>query len=242
MSSRVLIFTAVTLSCHLTFAQKLTADSTLEARATSNLRSEYYKQHSTDALLFTGSDYAEYQPIGDEHPFLFDSDWISSSIHYNGSLYENIPLQYDIHSQKLLTEHAATGKKIELIPALVRWFDIKGHRFIYLDHHVSGNSQEGYFELLEDGAAKLLARHSRKFQESTVTGKLVVRIDEATKYYIFNDNTVKPVKGKSTALEALNDKQGMLQQEIKRRRLKFGKDLQSSLIEIVRIYNTASSE
>lgn len=232
---RVLTLTAFLLLTQNVFSQIQDGDSAYVAVAKSNLQKRYYEQRKSELLLFRGSDYAEYEAILDEHPYFLSDDWIFGSIRYNENVYENVPLQYDIHSDKLVTELPATGRKIELVRQNVSWFTLEGHHFIFLSN---SKIPPGYSELLVDGPAQLLATYHKSFQESTVTGKLQVRVEEIKRYFIHQNGGLLPVKGKSTLLAAFPDQRSALQQEIKRKRLNFSRAREKSLVESVRIYNT----
>jgi hypothetical protein len=215
------------------------SDSETANLAASNLRSQFYEKMRAESFLSIGSDYSEYEPISDEHPFFLTDDWIQGSIRYNGITYENVPLQFDIRSQKLLTEHFSTGKKIQLVPEHVSWFKVDGHHFVFLNDAVtSGKISSGFYELLVEGKAQLWAAYSKAFQESTVTGKLTVRVDEASKYFIQKDNMFVSVSGKGSTLAALEDKKAILLQELKKNKVNFGRNKPAGLIQAVRLYNS----
>jgi hypothetical protein len=234
MTARLAFLTFLLLLSVSSFSQNFAADTATVARAIANLRGQFYQTKGIESFISIGSDYADYEAIEDEHPFFLDNDWVTGTVKYNDILYFNVPLQYDIRSQKLLTELAASGKKIELVKQHISWFKIGNHHFFFLNTQ----SALGYYELLEDGNAKLWAAHSKTFQESTVTGKLTVRTEETTKYFIGTNDSLIPVKGKSTILTALEDKREPLRQALKKNKVNFNRNKPAGLIEAVRLYNS----
>jgi hypothetical protein len=232
---RALTLTAFLLLTQNVLAQRSVVDTSYVATAKSNLQKKYSEERKSELLLIRGTDYAEYEAILDEHPFFLSDDWMFGTICYNENVYAQVPLQYDIHSDKLVTENPATGRKIELVKQNVSWFILEGHRFIFLE---GSNVPSGYYELLVNGSAQLLANYHKAFQESTATGKLQVRVEEIKRYYIFKNGLLSPVKGKSTLLAALSDQRSVIQQEIKRRKLNFNKNKEQALAESVSIYNS----
>ncbi|HEY0651774.1 MAG TPA: hypothetical protein VGD65_01560 [Chryseosolibacter sp.] len=217
------------------FAQVADRDTSYITTATAELRNRYYAERKSESLLYTGSDYAEYEAIANEHPFFLTDDWIYGEVRYSDNTYTNIPLQFDIYRQKLITEHPASGRKLELIPEHVSWFTIANHQFVRLNE---SNVPQGYYELLADGKARLLAKHSKAFQESTVTGKLEVRTEENTKYFIYSNAALLPVRSKATLLDALADRKTELAQEIRSKRINFRHDRQQAMIQTVKVYNS----
>ena len=235
---RCLLLTPFLLVMQNVCAQKGVSDSLYVAAAKANLKKHYYEERKSESLLYIGSDYADYEAVLDEHPFFLNDDWIFGDVQYNGIVYKNVPLQYDIHSQKLITEHAATGRRIELIQQKVAWFNLERHHFVFLsDLQTKGKIPQEYYELLVDGNTKLFASHSKTFQESTVTGKLEVRVEETKRYLVYKNAAFIPVKGKSTLMDALADKKASLGSEMRRRKISFNRDKHQAMIETVRIYN-----
>lgn len=237
--NQVLVTTTFLLLAQRAFGQPADVDSSFVNTATSTLQQRYFAERKSESLLYVGSDYADYESIADEHPFLLTDDWIFGDVHYNGNVYRNVPLQFDVHSQKLLTEHPATGQRIELIREHVSAFTLNGHRFISIgDDALRNKIPRGFYELLVDGDVKLLTRHAKTFQESTVTGKLEVRVEENQKYFLQKNDTFVQVKNKSSVMSALAEKKSALAAEAKRRRIKVSRDKQQAMIELVTIYNS----
>lgn len=234
MSVRLRFLTFLLVLSPECFSQDFRTDTATVARAINNLKDQFYQAKRSESFISIGSDYSDYEPIEDEQPFFLEDDWIIGTVKYNGLVYENIPLQYDIRLQKLVTEHVATGRKIELIQNHVSWFEIKDRHFAFLN--VAGSA--GYYELLQDGiAAKLWAAHKKSFHETTVTGTLKVRTDEEMRYFVEKGNLLVQVKGKSTILNALQDKKESLKQALRVNRVNFN-NKREGLIEAVRLYNS----
>src|SRR5688572_9403288 len=109
-----LLFFLFTLSFTSGQAQ-LVRDTAFLASSENAVKKFYLESLSSQSSLYTGSDYLEYVSQNDEHPFYLEDDWHMGSVSYNGFQYQNIPLQFDIQSQKLITEHLTSKKKIQLI-------------------------------------------------------------------------------------------------------------------------------
>lgn len=199
----------------------------------------YYAVLKSESPLYLGSDYAEYESVNDEHPFYLDNDWITGSVTYDGTVYHDVPLQLDIQSQKLITEHLSSRKKIQLVPAKITSFDIAGHHFVHLNREALDgfNERPGYYDLLADGGVKLFALRVKEFEEVVVSGKFEPRFNESTKYFILKDNKFHSVNGRASAIHVLSDKKTMLVQSLKKRRVRFKKDRETALIETVNLYN-----
>jgi hypothetical protein len=240
MRSRLLLTVVLIVPYCLAEAQAR-ADSLIVAHAETNLRKLYYDNKKGESLLYVGSDYAEYESLLNEHPFFLDNDWQTGTVHYNGNYYINVPLQYDIRSQKLLTEHATSGRHMQLVTEHVRNFSLGQRYFDNLsESDTRGLVSPGFYEVLAEGKTRLLARRGKALQESTVTGQLEVRFEESVKYYVSKDNQFYQVKGKSSILKVFADHKRLLASKLKQQRVKFDTDKEGALIQTVLIYNSIS--
>ncbi len=225
-------------------AQRTSADTAFLARSIAQVSKNYLRAVKGESSLYTGSDYAEYAAVGDEDPFYLSNDWLMGDIHYNGFLYRDVPLQYDISTQRILTEHLTSAKKIQLVDEKVSFFDIQGHHFVRVDQTKvkSFGEDPGFYDLLVDGKTKLYARRQKNIQRNVVAGKLEATFEEVTKFYIEHNNKFYPVKSKGSALSVLPDKKSELQKALKHDGVKFSKNRESALTQTVKIYNYLSGQ
>lgn len=124
-----------------------------------------------------------------------------SNIEYGGQLYSNVPLEYDIFSDKVITRSNTylSNFIVQLIPEYISNFTINDHDFVKLtDYHMD---DIGFYEVVSVGDSfKLYIKHIRKYKKRTV-GFTVQHSFTNENYYLvhYNDtyhiiNSIKDLK------------------------------------------------
>lgn len=214
-------------------AQSYTADTLFVARAKEYAQSLYQQSIGSQAGLFNGSAYVEYQPLKDEHPYFF-ADWVEGSIHYNGELYEKVPLLYDLQTDKIITEHARSFNKIQLVDEKVNYFILGDRTFLRL---TDKGIAPGFYELVYDGRTRFYVKSRKEQQERNTVTELLRTFEEKKTYFIYKGGTYFVVKSKKSVLAVLEDRKSELKKFIKQNRLSFSKDRIKSLTLITQHYD-----
>jgi hypothetical protein len=70
------------------------------------------------SLLYNGYNFYDYAPnyfeSGDA--FFLDKNWISGNVNYGGTIYNQVPLKYDLIKDELIVQHFDKLSSINLIP------------------------------------------------------------------------------------------------------------------------------
>ena len=118
--------------CSIEVFSQLLPDSIILQKAKANARFFYERTMEGSGHLYNGSEYKEYQPMSDEHPYFLMDDWVLGEVTYEGETFSNVPLLFDIQRGKLIVLNYSNGNKLQLVNALVDAFTLEGHRFINL--------------------------------------------------------------------------------------------------------------
>lgn len=184
-------------------------DTAFVSASIAEARRIYTARVQGESLLFNGSDYGEYTPLKDEHPFYLSDDWIYGSVLYDGQFYDSIMLQYDIASDQLVIESHMYGTQIQLIKSKVHSFTLEDRKFVNLD----SSSMNGFYEVLYNGETKVLAKHIKRLQERVSSAEITREFEEKNKYYLLVNGEYVLVKNKKSALKALRSHKKELQQK-----------------------------
>jgi hypothetical protein len=223
-------------------AKRDTAFVTTAVNYTVNLYTQKLKGESP---LHNGTQYSEYVSLNEEHPYFLNDDWIEGSIVYQNDRYDNVSIQFDISADKVITEHATSGHKIELINKKITEFTIGNHRFIKLEEKPGDTLRltPGFYELLTEGPhVTLLARRIKSLQKKVVANEATAKFEEINRYYYLKDGVYYNVKGKKSALHVLADKKSLLKQQLKQNKTRFGGTRETALIETAKLYNTLKDQ
>lgn len=189
------------------YAQK--TDTAFVSASIAEAKRIYTARVQGESLLFNGSDYGEYSPLKDEHPFYLSYDWIYGSVLYDGQFYDSIMLQYDIALDQLVIESHMYGTQIQLIKSKVHSFTLEDRKFINMD----SSSMKGFYEVLYDGETKVLAKRIKRLQERISSSEITREFEEKNRYYMLVNEKFVAVKNKKSALKALRSNKKELQQK-----------------------------
>ena len=107
--------------------------SSLLVNAQQPLPEDYVRARiNPDSRLFNGREYIRNGTPAKGSPF-FESDSLQlGSLSYDGILYRDIALEYDMISDELIIHNFAGDALISLTPEKITFFSIAGHRFRYI--------------------------------------------------------------------------------------------------------------
>ena len=147
-----------------------------------------------------------YKLIG--HPYFEDRDWKAGKVHFDGSLYENVLLSYNLLTQQLIVKHFESYYRIELIKDKVADFSIPGHHFINLKNISSkvDGLDPGYYDLLSDGKIKVLARYRKEIHESVNSDRVERTVVSTTHYFVLKNSIYHRINNKASLLSLFNER------------------------------------
>jgi hypothetical protein len=199
----------------------------------------YFAAIKTQMHLYNGSQYVDYDPIEEEHPYFVDPDWSNGWIIYDHERYDNTPLLYNISSDKIVAEHYA-GAFIDLIATKVTAFHLHNHtfkRFIRSDDK-RGGITEGFYDVMYDGKVKIVARRTKKFTQVVHLHEYENSFEERNHYYVVRDQSFFPIRSKKSMLEVLGDQKQALKQFARANKLSFKKAREQSMVKLAAYYDT----
>jgi hypothetical protein len=204
----------------------------------------YQKTIGAQAKLYNGSRYK--QPINSEeqHPYFISDDWIMGDVFYDGEIFQNVPLMYDLYNDKLVTEHYSSGNALQLIDEKLHSFEIAGHHFEKIDNQSVGGSlpRSDYYDILYPGTTKVIARRQKFLREQIVSNEIETSYDEKVRYYIFKNGVYFLVNKKGSVLKLLGDKKQPLKKFLKSKQIYFSKDKELALQSMSRFYDSLNAK
>lgn len=216
-------------------------DTTFYKDAIKNSLAVYEKFAFEKADLYSGYQYVRpEQTSDDEHPYFESDDWVPGTVEYDGQVFENVPLLYDIRNDKVVTEHYLNASEIEFIPEKLDGFTMAGHRFKKIKNETVGNSlpRSDYYEILYDGATRAIAMRKKNSLRTTSSSQVVVLFEKRTRYFMFKNGRFFPVKSKASVLKLLSDEKKALKQFLSSQKIRFKNNVETSIAKMAEHYDT----
>jgi hypothetical protein len=227
----------------LSFSQS-SKDTLFLVDAKKNAINNYQRVIQGQAKLYNGSEYVKPEQTGDSHPFYVSDDWSFGFVNYDGERFENVPLLYDITSDKLVTENYYNASEMELVYDKLTGFSLVNHIFEKITNQAVNNSlpQSGFYEVLYNGTTKTIARHQKKPQETIVSNQIEIDFEEKDHYFILKNGSYYPVKSKGSVLKLLADEKTALKQFLNKNSINFKLDREKALVRLAEHYDTLKTK
>jgi len=189
--------------------------------------------------IYNGAEYIDYDHRITGSPFFEKNSFVNGSIVYDGILYNNVQLIYDIWRENVVIKNY-NRLPLLLINEKVSAFDLEGHQFIKIttDSLTEKLGLSGFYNVLCNGTVKLFAKRKKLLEEKITTPTIEASFIQKNEYYILNNSVFYAVANKKSLLNALDDQKPALQKYIKQQKLKFRKTLEADLIKAVVYYGS----
>ena len=213
------------------------------ASAVTAARQRYTESFGGHPQLYNGPEYVDYARryhARTNHQFFLTPEMQPGSVHYNGQLFGNVRLTYDVVRDQVVLAQPTSPLTLSLINENVRGFAINDRRFVRLraDSTAGGVIRTGYYEVLADGRAQLLARRAKRQQEQIVQGFVDVEFIPTDRLYLQKDGVYYAAGRKAAVLRLLADHGKEVQQYVQERHLSFKKArFEVSMAQLVSYYN-----
>lgn len=227
-----------------TEAQYTKEDSSIYTESLTGAVALYNQFIGPESELYNGTNYLFYSNnIQDGIPYFESKDFNKGYIVYNGILYENISLLYDIVKEEVITYAPKTGFAIRLFNDKISSFRILDHHFVhFVKESTTKIIKPGFYNVLYNGTNTLYVKHIKKIEEDLSSGKLRNFIIESRAYYIKKNKVFYRIKNKKDTLKILSDKKTEIRQFIRKNNLKLKKNMDVPLAKIVAYYDGLASK
>lgn len=238
-----ILVTCFVFSSFYSNAQFNPADSLLYSNAKQHAISLYHEFMRPETGLLNGAQYLNYaQTIQEGIPFFESPEFNKGSVIYNGMLYENIPLQYDLVRDELITIVPSSNYNICLINDKITGFNLLNHQFIRLIKDSNDKViKTGFYEVLYEGNIAAYKKQSKIIGEDVSSGKLRTFIIESNTFYIKKSNNYYPITSKGSLLSILKDRKKEIQEFIRINKLNIRNDKNNALPKIAAYYDGIST-
>lgn len=213
-------------------------DTLFRNQAIKNLIQFYHESIGLQAELYNGPQYEPHPGYNEGHPYFNTTSFSIGSVGYNGLVYQEVPILYDLVRNELVVRHPY-GDAFSAIKEKVDSFSFSGHSFIKLiiDSTNTNLSENNFYEKLFSGRILLLANNRKYVQEQSGATTIERKIYEKVQYYLLKDGKIYPVKNKKSLLALLKDKRNELQQYIKKNNLQFRNNMKADMSQLVAYYD-----
>ncbi|MET6997327.1 hypothetical protein [Chitinophaga defluvii] len=186
--------------------------------------------------LNNGTQYAPYPYHLEGHAFFETAGWSPGSICYEGMLYKDVKLLYDLITGEVIVPYKDTY--MQLHQDRINKFTINQHQFIRIapDSASALGLSPGFYEQLYNNQLKVLARYSKNVQEEEIMNEKQYVVYSKRWYYLKIGDKYHQADNERMVLNLLKDKDKDIAQFIKKNKLSFKSNKELALTRIAAYY------
>ena len=220
-------------------AQQPSTDSALYVRSVNNVLQLYKKEVKENLHIFNGIEYLRTSHGVKGTPFFEADSLLPGGVFYDGRLYEDVPLHYDMVTDNVVISNYARNNEIVLVPEKLNYFYAAQHLFVRItaDSSLPSFIQTGFYEKLYDGKMMVLVRRQKVPRQAGIASDTELRYNEYNYYFVFMNNTFYRADDKNDFLSLAGDKKEEIRKFIKTNKLKFNKKREAAMISIAEYYS-----
>lgn len=234
----LVIFLLAGFSNH-TNAQPSTDDSARLALLKSKATAIYLDQRANEIPLYNGRLHVAYPAAIGGFAYFMVPDWEKGQVMVDGVLYTDIDMKYDLVADELVVaQKGEYTMYVALGSERVNAFSFMGYEFVSSQKELTGlGLPDAFYRVLEGPRITAFLQYSKWIEERLDGQQLLRNFTPAYRFYIWKDRKLQMVKNKKELLELLKDKRKEVNKFMKSRSLKFRKEPERTVTEVVDYYN-----
>jgi hypothetical protein len=218
------------------------ADSAAVAAAMARASQQYRHTVQPESGLYNGPEYVNYVSPGTiGHQFFLQPEAQLGSIAYSGATFQQVPLSYDLVRDRVVLTYPSQAVTVALVSEKVASFTMSGHQFVRLatDSARRGELPTGFYELLLPGPVSLLARHTKKLNQTTVQQNLRLEFRQTDKLFARTTSAFEEITSLKKLVAVLPTHKAEVQHYARLHKLGFSTaDRETSAVSLLRYYYT----
>jgi len=193
----------------------------------------FEKTIAAGSFLYSGKEYAGYGMNIKGNPFFFKDSLLFGNIFYDGHLFENVPLLYDLVKQAVIIQSYDDTASISLANEKIKYFTLNGHEF----ENMRTENGNVFYDVMYNKKAGVWIKRVKVIRRAlhAEDRDFYVETDEL---YIKKNNSLFLITNKSSLLQAFDDRKNELKIFIRKNKFKFKKNIENDLIKTASYYSS----
>jgi hypothetical protein len=241
MFRTVILIFAIVFLCfghEVSFGQTQTEKDSHQL-AIKNTVSRYYKSLGEQSGIYHGPAYIGYPyQLSNGHQFFESPNLTQGTIFYNGMLYQDIPMWYDLVKDEVVVQNIDSLSMISLHNERIDYFSLLGHYFIKISQDSSSSLSTGFYDQIYKGKTEVLVRRYKGTLEDVSTEGIFTKIlKQKNEIYLKKEGKYFSVLSSGSVLKVLGNKQKEILSHLKKNAIKFKKDPEKAIVMMVSYYD-----
>lgn len=187
------------------------------------------------ARLYSGPEYIRTYPGTAGHPFLATDTVQRGTITYDGVLYTDVLLNYDIVRGEVIV-NGPQAFALRLVQRKIDSFSMNGRRMVCVADANPYKLAQGCYELLHSNKVQVLAKSVKQITTPSRTDELST-FAMVTAYFVLKNGVAYKVSDKKELLQAFSDQKAAVQKYVQQANLNIRKNPGQTLKQIAAFYD-----
>ncbi|WP_114939788.1 hypothetical protein [Mucilaginibacter endophyticus] len=220
---------------------RVCAQSEIDSTGLNHVIANYNTAIDQQSHLYNGPEYEFYDPLIKGNAYVFDVKTFSTgNVNYNGTLYNNIPMMYDINKDVIVILLYNHFTKISLLSTRIPEFWLLNHHFVRINSDSTGRAAltTGFYDQLYAGQnTQVLVRREKSIQTATGSNTVETFFRETKNYYVKKGPSYLSFSSKGALLDIFRDKKKELRQYIKTNNIDFRENFEQAITNVASYYD-----
>jgi len=215
------------------------ADSSQLHTIAKNMETAFNKAIGDQSGLYNGPAFLPYNFRSKTNANFEDTtSFNNGAVNYDGILYTNVPLIYNIHRDELVS-HLYNGFSLyTFLSDRVYMFDLLGHHFVrILADTLNKQLVTGFYDELYNNKLRLLARRTKNIQEESSLQAVSSVFVPKTEYFLKKGTVYYNVNSQGKFFDVLKDRKKELKQYVKDNKIKFRDNPEQAMVTLAAYYD-----
>lgn len=239
MTKLIAVLILLTCYCLQIFAQSSVPDTILIQQAKEKAINHYRQFEGDQSRLFNGKLYRDYTiPLSEGHPYFHTDQFETGTIWYDGMVFENIPVLYNIVSEEVITPHFNKVQWISLRNEKVSAFTFGRHHIVkIIADSTSPDITTGFYQQLYAGKTSAVKKRSKFVVEGIVNNQLARTLRVVERRYLWHVGKWNRVTSLRSVLKLLDGHNAAIRQHLRSAKIKYRKKPDEALSRIAAYYD-----
>lgn len=213
--------------------QPAPADSSFSGAARRQAIMAYEQSLLGQAHIFEGNEYIAHDHRIKVHPYYKTDSLQAGTIRYNGVIYHNVGMLYDIVRGELAIQPPGGGFRLRVRNEYVGDFSLGSHQFSRIVSDSISAVPTDFYEVLYNGRTSALAHRIKTVHEDISSGVYRGEYLQKDRFYILKQGLYREVKSKHSVLKLFPEQAKLLRKYIRAANLKFNDNQREEAVTLV---------
>ncbi len=225
-------------------AQQAMSDSAFYSQSVSNVLAAYRGGMAEKLHIYNGTAYLRTGHGMKGTPFFVSDSLTQGGVFYDGRLYENLLMQYDMVTDQVIIRHYQQQHELQLVPEKLRWFYIAQHVFVRITADAATPSfiTTGFYEKLFDGTMTVFARRQKIPRQGTDAADSKGSYAVYNSYFLLLNDAFYQATDKNDFLSLMGTEKEAVARYIKDNKINFRKKRETAMVQVAAYYDKLKNQ